>query len=224
MKLRQQAMIRMARSRRTSELVKRQAWMAGLAARFVGGSDAGAVAATARSPRADGISASLFYLGEYVEDPRIVEATVGQLRAAIDVLHAEGLDMHISVDPTQLGLMSSAAACEANVRQVAAAVARVCPPATRPGHDAVTLPIERSGTADCRFSASIHSARPPASGGCCSTPAARRECSRRPPSRDRSSGYCRPSPGESVIFHTCLPPITARQLSFPSVIRKTLAR
>ncbi len=147
-KLWQRAMIWMARSGRTCAFVQRQPWMAGLAARFVGGPDIKAVGATALALRAEGISASLFYLGEYVEDLRTVETTVAQLRAAVEVLHAEGLDVNISVDPTQVGLMKSAAACEANVRQVAAAVAHACSPAARRGHDAVMLDMEDAGTTE----------------------------------------------------------------------------
>lgn len=142
----QRAMIRVARSGRLCAFAQRQPWVGGLASRFVGGPDIGAVAATAGALRADGISASLFYLGEYVEDPEVVQVTVRQLRAAVERLRAEGLDVNVSVDPTQLGLMHSEAVCEANARQVAAAVAQACSPGARPGHDTVMLDMEDAGT------------------------------------------------------------------------------
>ena len=54
-----------------------------LASRFVGGATAGQAAATAaRLRERHGIRASLFYLGEYVADPAIIEQTVGQTVAA----------------------------------------------------------------------------------------------------------------------------------------------
>ncbi len=147
-KLWQQAMIRVARSLPLRDIAQRQPWMTGLASRFTGGPDIGTAAATARALRAEGISTSLFHLGEYVEDPQIVAATVGQLREAIEVLRDGGLDVNASVDPTQLGLMISVAACEENVRRLADAVMHACSPGVRPGHDAIMLDMEDAGTTE----------------------------------------------------------------------------
>jgi len=140
----QRAMIGLARSGRARDFAQRQAWLAGLASRFTGGPAVTAAVAAAGALRAEGISASLFYLGEYVEDPAVVAATVSQLARAAEALAAAGLDVSVSADPTQLGLMDSPAACEANLRRVAAAVARACGPAARHGHDAVMLDMEDS--------------------------------------------------------------------------------
>lgn len=147
-KLWQQAMIRVARSAMLRDLAQRQPWLNGLASRFTGGPDVSAAVAAAGALRADGITASLFYLGEYVRDPEIVAATVRQLRDVAGMLGDAGLDVNVSVDPTQLGLMTSEGACEANLRQVADAVARACPPGARPGHDAVMLDMEDAGTTE----------------------------------------------------------------------------
>jgi proline dehydrogenase len=144
----QQVMVRVARWEALPGIAQRQPWMTGLAARFTGGPDASSAIAAARELRADGISASLFYLGEYVRDPAIVATTVGRLRDAIEALADAGLDVNTSVDPTQLGLMISEDTCEANLRQVADAVARVCSPAVRPGRDAVMLDMEDAGTTE----------------------------------------------------------------------------
>jgi len=144
----QRAMIGLARSGRARDFAQRRAWLAGLASRFAGGPDITAAVAAAQALHAEGISASVFYLGEYVEDPAIVAATAGQLAGAADGLRAAGLDVSVSADPTQLGLMDSAVACEANLRQVAAAVVRACVPAARHGHDAVMLDMEDSGTTE----------------------------------------------------------------------------
>lgn len=141
-------MIKLARSGRVRDLVQSQPSMRGLAARFVGGGDAAAALATAAALRSQGISASLYYLGEYVEDPQAIAATVSQLAAVIAALPGEGLDVSVSVDPTQLGLMMSEAACEANVRQVAAAVAQASSQHPRAGHDAVMLDMEDGATTE----------------------------------------------------------------------------
>jgi proline dehydrogenase len=142
----QRAMIGLARSGRARGFAERQAWLAGLAGRFTGGPDAGAAITAARALRAEGISASLFFLGEYIEDPAVVDATTGQLAGAAGALAAAGLDVSLSADPTQLGLMHSEAACEANLRRVAAAITAACQPQTRPGRDALMLDMEDSGT------------------------------------------------------------------------------
>ena len=142
----QRAMISLARSGRARGFAERQAWLAGLAARFTGGPDAGAAIAAARALRAEGISASLFFLGEYIEDSAIVEATTGQLAGVAGALAAAGLDVSVSADPTQLGLMHSEAACEPNLRQVAAAITAACQPEPQPGRDALMLDMEDSTT------------------------------------------------------------------------------
>lgn len=105
-------MIRLARSARVTNFVQRQDRLAGLAARFVGGSDVASAVATARALRGDGITASLFYLGEYVRDPTVVATTVRRLREVISALRAADLDVHVSVDPTQLGLMATEETCQ----------------------------------------------------------------------------------------------------------------
>ncbi len=142
----QRAMIALARSGRARGFAERQAWLAGLAARFTGGPDVAAALAAARALRAAGISASLFFLGEYVEDPAVVEATIGQLAGAAEALRAAGLDVALSADPTQLGLMESEGACEANLRRAAAAITAACAQAPQPGHDALMIDMEDSGT------------------------------------------------------------------------------
>lgn len=144
----QAGMIRLARSPRIRDFAQRQPRMSGLASRFVGGADAGAALATAVALRDQGISASLFYLGEYVEDPQVIAATMSRLAAVTEALASEDLDVNVSVDPTQLGLMMSEAACEANVRQLATAVAQARSRHPRPGRDAVMLDMEDAGTTE----------------------------------------------------------------------------
>ena len=75
----QKAAIALARSPGAGRLMRATAAGSALASRFVGGATAGQAAATAaRLRERHGIRASLFYLGEYVADPAIIEQTVGR--------------------------------------------------------------------------------------------------------------------------------------------------
>jgi len=103
MKLWQSLMIALARSERVSRFMHRNAAAGALARRFVGGRDLAAAIETARDLQRRGVRVSLFYLGEYVSDPGIVQVTVAQKIAAIEALAQAGLDIHLSVDPTQIG-------------------------------------------------------------------------------------------------------------------------
>ncbi|MBT8227566.1 MAG: proline dehydrogenase [Dactylosporangium sp.] len=143
MKLWQTSMIRLARSERITGFVQRRRRLSSLAARFVGGHDGASAVATAHGLRAEGITASLYYLGEYVRDPAIIASTIGTLSGSAAALGAEGLDTHVSIDPTQVGLMVSEERCAAHLGQLAAAVT-----ASRPGHDALMLDMEDAGTTE----------------------------------------------------------------------------
>ena len=75
-----------------------------LATRYVAGSqpEDGVSRAEALLSR-HGIRSSLFYLGEYVETPTLVDETIANKRAVVEALGAAGLDVHVSIDPTQVG-------------------------------------------------------------------------------------------------------------------------
>lgn len=143
MTLWQASMIRLARSSRVTALAQRPGRLAGLATRFVGGADSEAALGTVRRLRAEGITASLYYLGEYVDDPVLVALTVRRLCQAVDALRADGMDVHVSVDPTQLGLLAGAEVCQANVGELAAAVGQF-----RAGHDTLMLDMEDAATTE----------------------------------------------------------------------------
>jgi proline dehydrogenase len=123
MRLWQQAMIALARSRRATAAMHRNAAATRLARQFVGGSDVAAAVDTARRLRAEGFRASLFYLGEYVSDPALVQQTVAQKIAVAEALAHAGLDVHVSADPTQLGYMIDDATGRANMLRVGHAIA-----------------------------------------------------------------------------------------------------
>ncbi len=142
----QRAMIGLARSDRVTAAVQSRQLLAGLAARFVGGADLDEVMTVTQRLQDDGLATSLFVLGEYVEDPGLVATTVRTLQEAAAALARGGLGVHLSLDPTQAGLMTSVALCEANARTVAAAVRAAAQDGPRRGRDVLMLDMEDSGT------------------------------------------------------------------------------
>lgn len=141
MALWQQSMIGLARSQRVVELAQRQAWLQGLTARFVSGPGVDDAVQGALGLSRDGISASMFYLGEYVSDPVLIAQTVSQLNRVVAESAANSLDVCASVDPTQIGLMVDEATCTVNARVLAAAI-QAAAPSPRQGHDTLMIDME----------------------------------------------------------------------------------
>src|SRR5690349_49070 len=96
-------MIALARSPRVTRWMQGNRAAATLARRFVGGGDVTAAITVARELEQAGFAASLYYLGEYVQDPKVVAENGQQKIAAAEQLEAAHLPIHISVDSTQLG-------------------------------------------------------------------------------------------------------------------------
>lgn len=95
-----------------------------LARRFVAYETAEAAVSAAQSLLADsGITASLFYLGEYIDDSGRTEETVRQSCEVAELLGQVGLDVHVSVDPTAIGYLTSERLCKDNAERIARAVA-----------------------------------------------------------------------------------------------------
>ena len=92
----------------------------GLADQFVSAGDVAGHVARAEALARDGIRVSSFYLGEYVTDLSQVRETVARLDALVPVLDQTGLDVHISIDPSQLGYMQDQAILDRNVDHLAA--------------------------------------------------------------------------------------------------------
>ncbi|WP_319582238.1 proline dehydrogenase family protein [uncultured Pseudodesulfovibrio sp.] len=119
----QKMMIGLARSESVTRRMQNSRFMGRFASRFVGGRDGAEGLARARTLREQKLSASLFYLGEYVADPLEIETTSRALAEVAQGLGRSGLDVHLSVDPTQLGAMISWEACRENVTELAREVA-----------------------------------------------------------------------------------------------------
>lgn len=95
-----------------------------LARRFVACGTAEAAVSSARALCSElGIAASLFYLGEYIDDPARAEEAVRETCRAAVLLGQQGLDVHVSVDPTAIGYLTSEQLCTKNATRVAQAVA-----------------------------------------------------------------------------------------------------
>jgi len=123
MKLWQSAMIGLARSKTITRLMQGNGLMRGLAGRFVGGSSS--PAAIRKSVELNGlaVTTSLYYLGEYVESPAAIEENVAQLIATIEQLGRSNLDVHISIDPTQIGYAHSDELGQANALRLGKLIA-----------------------------------------------------------------------------------------------------
>jgi proline dehydrogenase len=119
----QKTMIALARSASVTRRMQDSRFMDRFARRFVGGRDGGQGVERAVGLREQKLSASLFYLGEYVADPQEIETTRRALAEVARGLGRSGLDVHLSVDPTQLGAMISWEACRENVTALARTVA-----------------------------------------------------------------------------------------------------
>ncbi len=74
-----------------------------LATQFVGGRDAKAAKEKAMQLKDSGFQTSLYYLGEYVDSPELIVENVKQIMAVIGTLGQTRLELHVSIDPTQVG-------------------------------------------------------------------------------------------------------------------------
>lgn len=120
----QSTMIALARSATTKRWVQSTQGASSLATRYVAGDTAEAGVTRALMLRSNNdVRSSLFYLGEYVDRPELVEENVAAKLEVAELLKTAGVDVHISVDPTQVGQMLDPALARKNVRRIAEAVA-----------------------------------------------------------------------------------------------------
>ncbi|MHC8494463.1 proline dehydrogenase family protein [Thalassospira sp. SM2505] len=102
--------------RRAGEAIGRKT---GLADQFVSASNIEGHVARAIRLHEQGIGISSFYLGEYVTDIAQVHETAAQLGALVPKLDQAGGDIHISIDPSQLGYMQGKEVLDQNVDDIA---------------------------------------------------------------------------------------------------------
>lgn len=111
-----------------------------LARRYVAGDDVSAAVEIATALKQEGISCSAFYLGEYVNRPDLVEKNMAAKQAVIGALAAAGLDVHVSVDPTQVGCAIDWDEGAANVAALAEFLTQQT--ADKPGRHCLMLDME----------------------------------------------------------------------------------
>ncbi|HTP82154.1 MAG TPA: proline dehydrogenase family protein [Alphaproteobacteria bacterium] len=143
----QSAMIALARSRAAKAAIQRPAATSALAARFVAGADAQAAVARALGLHAaHSIRGSLFYLGEYVDRPELVAENVSAKLEVARLLGHAGLDVHVSVDPTQIGHNFDPAGARRHAFAIAEAVQQAAD--NRPGVHALMFDMEDQSVID----------------------------------------------------------------------------
>lgn len=119
----QKTMIALARSGRIKAFMQRDSRMTALARRFLAGPDvSSAVAVAHRLFQEKGIRTSFYYLGEYVDRPELVAENIAQKLGIARRLKNEALDVHVSVDPTQIGLQTDRAQVGAHAREIGQAI------------------------------------------------------------------------------------------------------
>ena len=116
----QSSMIGLARSKRVKAFVQTSRATSFLRDKYVAGvlANEGFARAVALLENG-GIRSSLFYMGEYVNDLDLVEENVQQILGIVSELSSYELDIHVSVDPTQIGHQIDPAMVPHLARQIA---------------------------------------------------------------------------------------------------------
>jgi proline dehydrogenase len=103
LRLWQQLMIRAASSDRMRRFMQANPLSRRLARRFVGGEDLAAAIRKVEALGQQGLLSSIYYLGEYVDSPELVDINVRAIISTADALGQAQLPVFLSVDPTQIG-------------------------------------------------------------------------------------------------------------------------
>jgi proline dehydrogenase len=108
----------LARNKTVRSWVTRWGLVQRAARRFVSGDTIGDAMAAIRELNALGISATLDHLGENVETAEDAARATGDYLKALDAIGASGVQSHVSIKLTALGLDLSDELCRANVRRI----------------------------------------------------------------------------------------------------------
>ncbi len=119
----QRSMIALARSPRVTRLMQEHRTTSRLSHKYVAGKTPADGLATANQLwTVKGLRSSLFYLGEYVDRLDRVKENVANKLAIAELLAHSDLDLHISVDPTQIGYFVAGTSMPDNAREIAASI------------------------------------------------------------------------------------------------------
>lgn len=122
MRLWQQGMITLARSKTITRAMHGSRFMNTFSRQFVAGANSTQAVERGKKLKSRSISASMFFLGEYIDDPALAEENVQALLDVIPKTAQAGLDLHVSVDPTQIGSLISWDLCRENAARIADAM------------------------------------------------------------------------------------------------------
>lgn len=140
-------MITLARSAALKSAMQESRATSALAERYVAGPNVeAAVARAGELLSRDGIRSSLFYLGEYVNTRELVVENVAAKLAVASLLGEANLDVHVSVDPTQIGYGLDASEARRNAFRIADAIAQHA--AARDGVHALMFDMEDQSVVD----------------------------------------------------------------------------
>lgn len=152
MRLWQKTMITLARSAPLRDFMQdsrlARPFTGVLSRQFTGGDDAKTALHTARNLQAHGIGASLFFMGEYVDTPELVRENMDALLEALPMMAQHGVQMHVSVDPTQIGSMLSWKQCRNNALRLAEALAQHAASSALEMCPALMLDMEDAGVTE----------------------------------------------------------------------------
>lgn len=115
-------MICLARSEILKDYFQTRIKFSELANRFIGGKTEEEALKKCHGLMNKNIYSSLFYLGEYVTNLGIVHKTVDSLIEMAELLSKNELDIHISVDPTQIGHQIDKTICSSNLQKIASMI------------------------------------------------------------------------------------------------------
>ena len=124
----QQFMISLARNEKIKNYFQSRKTLNQLATRFVGGTNEREALESAIKLKKTGVNASLFFLGEYVSNLQVIDKTIISLSNISGMLAKNNLDVHISADPTQVGLQIDKTRCIANLKVLAEKIRSVSGP------------------------------------------------------------------------------------------------
>lgn len=127
----QRTMIFLATHKGIKQWIQNKSFTQGLASRFVGGKNEGSAVSRALDLKTTGLAASFFLLGEYVRDPAVIAGTMTSLKKTMALAVKFGLDLHVSIDPTQAGLMQSIDQCKKNLTHLAKQIQTLSSPGYR---------------------------------------------------------------------------------------------
>ena len=136
----QRLMIALATSPRAKRIAQGNRRLASLARRFVGGPDLDSAVLAAQALQRDGLSASFNAIGEYLDDPVLIDRSVATTAEIPERVKANGIDCHISIDPTAVGLSHGEDVARDNLGRLGEAVKAVAGPP--PASDLVMLDME----------------------------------------------------------------------------------